>query len=456
MPRFEYKNYLLFLLTIVAVFNYLDRGIIALAMESIKEDFQLSDSQLGLMSGFAFALFYAIAGIPIARWADRGNRNHVVTLTTGLWSLMVVISGFVGNFTQLLLVRVGVAVGESGCVPSAQSLLADYFDRAERPRAMAIYWMSSPLSTILAFLAGGWLIDKFGWQVTFILIGLPGIVLAVLVKFSVREPRLAQQVKIDISSEGLAAAKAEPAQVPLRIVVHTLWQNHAFRHVMMAYCVFMFFIAGISVWIPAFFIRTYSMAAGELGTWIGLTWGFGGLFFTYLGGVLATRYAAHQEGLQMQGVAIICLLCSLFYVLCFLSKDQYLGLFFISVAVGVLLPMTNAAFYASLQSLVEERMRAVALALIFMFSNLIGLGLGPVAVGMASDLLAPDFGQASLRYALLLFSPGYLWCAFHCWKAAQTIEEEIRLVESNITAGNIDTFDGSEISTSCSIEPLER
>jgi MFS family permease len=332
----------------------------------------------------------------------------------------------VGSFTQLLLVRVGVAVGESGCVPPAQSLLADYFDRAELPRAMAIYWMSSPLSTVLAFLVGGWLIEQYGWRLTFILIGLPGILLAILVKFTLREPRLAKEITAGIS----VTSESEPTQVSLSIVLKTLWQKPAFRHVAMAYCVFMFFVAGIGVWIPAFFIRTHGMEAGELGTWLGLTWGFGGLFFTYFGGVLATRYAARQEGLQMQGVALICLLCSVFYILCFLSSGQYLGLLFISLAAGVLLPMTNAAFYASLQSLVEERMRAVALALIFMFSNLVGLGLGPLAVGMASDMLAPDLGQDSLLYALLLFSPGYLWCAYHCWKAAQTIEDEIKLVES--------------------------
>ena len=146
MPKMQYRYYMLVLLTIVAVFSYLDRGVFSLAMESIKHDFQLSDSQLGFMSGLAFALFYAVAGIPIARWADRGNRVNVVTLTTGLWSIMVVMLGFAGSYTHLLLVRVGVAVGESGCAPSAHSLISDYFDRAERPRALAIYWTFAPFA----------------------------------------------------------------------------------------------------------------------------------------------------------------------------------------------------------------------------------------------------------------------------------------------------------------------
>ena len=426
MGKLQYKHYLLVLLTVVAAFNYLDRGILALAMESIKREFQLSDSQLGFMSGFAFALFYAVAGIPIARWADRGNRNHVVALTTGLWSTMVVISGLVGNFTQLLLVRVGIAVGESGCIPPAQSLISDYFDRGELPRAMGIYWMSGPLSIVLAYLGGGWLIEQFGWRTTFMVIGLPGIFLAILVKFTLREPRLRHNINTGITNNDEPA----PKQASLKVVLNTLWRKPAFRHVVMAYSVFMFFAAGIGVWIPAFFIRIYGMTAGELGTWFGFAWGFGGLMFNFLGGVLATRYAARQEGLQMKSVAAICLLCPVFYILCYTSSNKYLALLFVSLVGGGFLPLTSAAFYASIQSLVEERMRAVALAFVFMLANLIGLGLGPVAVGMISDVLAPSFGQNSLRYALLLFSPGYLWCAFHCWKAAATIEDEIRVVES--------------------------
>ena len=162
MPKFVYKHYMLGLLTVVAAFNYLDRFVLSLLMEPIKQELHLSDSQLGLLTGIAFALFYAVAGIPIARWADRGNRNTVVTVTTALWSAMVALFGLAGNFSQLLLVRVGVAVGEAGCLPPAQSLIADYFNRAERPRAMAIYWMCGPIATIIGYLGGGWLAETVG------------------------------------------------------------------------------------------------------------------------------------------------------------------------------------------------------------------------------------------------------------------------------------------------------
>lgn len=427
MAKVHYKYYLLVLLTVVATFNYLDRGVIALAMESLKEDFQLSDSQLGLMSGFAFAFFYAIAGIPIARWADRGNRNHVIALTTGLWSVMIVASSLVGNFVQLLLVRVGVAVGEAGCVPPAQSLISDYFNRAERPRAMAIYWLAGPLAGILSFLGGGWLIEEFGWRITFIVIGLPGILLALLVKFTLREPRL--KPLADRGAETPVNERTKVQQEPLTTVIKTLFRKPAFRHIVMGFCVSLFFGAGIGVWIPAFFMRTHDMGAGELGGWLALYWGIGGLFSTYLGGFLVTRYLPNQERLQFRLIAVLIIFCAVFHALCYLSNNKYMALAYVSIVIGGLVPLMQAPAFAAIQSLVEERMRSIALAFIFMLANLIGLGLGPVAVGVVSDALAPSMGQESLRYALLLFSPGYLWCAFHNWKAAGTIEEEINAVE---------------------------
>ena len=422
MAIFQYRNYLLGLLTIVAAFNYLDRGVLALAMEPIRQEFNLTDSQLGFMSGFAFALFYAIAGIPIARWADRGNRNLVVSITTGLWSIMVAISGLAVNFGQLLLARVGVAIGESGCVPPAQSLISDYFDRAERPKAMAIYWMSAPLSMILAYLGGGWLVEHYGWRVTFMVVGIPGVVLALLVRLTLQEPRL------NNCHKALSLSREQKSPSMWNIAV-TIFEKRAFLHVTLVFCISFFFGTGIGVWIPTFFMRTHGMDPGEIGTWLAFTWGVGGMLFTFLGGTLTTRYASNREKLQMKIVAVIVALCSVFHILCYLSTNKYWALLFVSVVVGCLIPIVQAPVYAAIQSLVQERMRAVALAFIFMFSNLIGLGLGPLIVGIFSDAFSELFDEESLRYALIVFSPGYMWCAIHSWKASTTIEEDIRDVQ---------------------------
>ena len=417
MARMQYKHYLLGLLTLVAVFNYLDRFVLSLLLEPIKQEFQLSDSQLGFLSGFAFALFYAAAGIPIARWADRGNRNTIVSVTTGLWSAMVALCALVGNFSQLLLVRVGVAVGEAGCLPPAQSLIADYFDRAERPRAMAIYWLCGPIAVIIGYLGGGWLVESVGWRMTFVVMGVPGILLAIVVKLSLREPRLKQKVTVVVEHPSFKS------------VLNTLWQQPAFRHIVMAFCVSYFFTMGAFSWIPSFFIRSHGMETGELGTWLALVYGGGGLFGGFVGGTLTNHYAARIESLQMRAVALVLILNGLLSVMIYLSSDKYYALAFLAMN-GFLNAIPNGPVFAAIQSLVNDRMRSVALALIFLLANLIGFGLGPIAAGMLSDLLAPMFGQESLRYALVLFSPGFFWIAFHYWKAANTIQHDIRRVES--------------------------
>ena len=417
MCNFHYKHYLLVLLIVVGVFNLLDRHVLALAMEPLKQEFQLSDGQLGLLSGLAFSLFYAVAGIPIARWADRGNRNVIVALTTGLWSVMVVLCGMAGNFAQLLLTRVGVAIGEAGCVPTVQSLIPDYFDRAERPRAMAIYWLCGPLAIILGYLGGGWLIEYLGWRNTFIVMGVPGIFLALLAKLTLREPRLADKnraVESPLSFKGELTA---------------LWRQRTFRNITMAFILMYFFSAGYSQWLPAFFIRSHGMGIGELGTWFALTWGIGGLFGTFLGGMLATRYMANNEPLQMRACTLVFSLCGLLYIMVFLSSNLYHAITYMATA-GVLQSMCNGVIFSSIQSVVNAQMRSIAFAFIFLLANLIGHGLGPIGAGLLSDLLAPSFGQASLRYALATFSPGLLLAGYYFWQAAGTIEGDIRAVES--------------------------
>ena len=413
MGSFQYKHYMLILLTVVATFNYVDRFVLSLVLEPIKQEFQLSDSQLGLMTGFAFASFYAIAGIPIARWADRGNRNTIVALTTGLWSAMVALSAMVGNFTQLLLVRVGVAIGEAGCLPPANSLIADYFDRAERPRAMAIYWLCGSLSVIIGYLGGGWLVANYGWRLTFIIIGVPGIFLALLVKLTLREPRVAQKI---------VTVKDQPS---FKTVLTTVWQQPTLRNMVLAFTVSYFFTMGLAQWLPTFFMRSYDMDAAEVGAWFSLSWGAVGLVGTYLGGYLTQRYAACKESLQMRFCAVACAIAAFSYAVVFLSGSFNQAILFMSVPVFVG-GMMNGPVFSAIQSLVSDSMRSVTLALIFLCANFIGLGLGPVAVGALSDLLAAAWGQESLRYALLAFTPGFLWVSVFYWKAAKTIEPDIR------------------------------
>ena len=210
----------------------------------------------------------------------------------------------------------------------------------------------------------------------------------------------------------------------------TLWQQHSFRHGGMAFCLASFFGIGIAQWLPTFFIRSYGMEISEIGAWFALTWGVGGMLGTYLGGALVSRYAVHKEALQMRVLALICGICGTMYVMVYLSANKYSAVAFMAI-IATLFAMFTASVFSMIQSLVTDRMRSVALAVTFLLANLIGFGFGPVAVGVISDLLAPRFGQESLRYALMLFSPSYLWLAYHYWKAGSTIENDIRQVELN-------------------------
>lgn len=429
MKETTYKNYLLGILLLMGSVSIFERFVFALVLEPIKNDLQLSDSQLGLMTGIAFAAFYAVAGIPLARWADRGNRVTIAATAVGLVGLMVSLCGMVGSFFQMLLVRAGIAVGEAGTMPAAQSLIADYFDRSERPRAMAIYLMAYPISMIIGYLAGGWLVESFGWRQTFIMLGVPGLFVAVLVKLTLKEPRLSRQVNID--------TEQSPA---IATVLKTLWQQRTFRHIFIAFCVSYFFSMGTSQWLATFFIRSHDMGMVELGGWLALSWGVFGFLGNYFGGHWATKYLARQEKYQMYAIAGLQLLYGMLSIAVYLAPSKGAALSLLAVSAFVV-SCTGGSTLAALQSLVSERMRAVTVAVLFLFGNLIGLGLGPLAIGIASDLLNPIAGQESLRYALALSCPGMLWVAFHFWQAAKTIENDIHAVEEDASRQN--SHDGS-------------
>lgn len=185
----RYRNYVLFILTITYAFNFIDRQILVILQESIKQELLLSDSQLGLLTGIAFALFYVMMGIPIARLADRWVRRNIMSIAIGTWSFMTAISGFAQNYTHLLLARVGVGIGESGCSPPAHSMISDIFPKEKRGTALSIYSMGINIGVLFGFLLGGWINQYFGWRIAFIVVGVPGILIAFLIQFTVKEPK---------------------------------------------------------------------------------------------------------------------------------------------------------------------------------------------------------------------------------------------------------------------------
>lgn len=415
-----YKNYLLGVLALVLASNCLDRVALGLVLQDIKVDLALSDTQLGLLTGIAFALFYSVMGLPIARWADRGNRVTIITITTALWSAAVALCGMAGSFLQLLLIRICVAVGEAGCNPPAHSLIADYFTRAERPKAVAIYMLGAPLATVIGYFGAGWLNQLYGWRVTFIVLGLPGLALAALVWFTLREPRCRALVR-----DATAETHDHPSLREVRI---TLWAKRSFRHLLFFYAMSSFFSTGTGQWKPSFFIRTYGLDTGELGTWLAAIYGLGGFLGTWLGGVWATRYAGGNERLQLRAIAVA------YCFLGFVSACTYLSpsacpAFALLAITMVATGMVVGPMYATIHALVPQRMRAMSIAILFLFANLVGMGLGPLAVGVLSDVFHPWAGENSLRYALLALTPGYLWCALHLWRAGITVARDLAIAD---------------------------
>jgi MFS transporter, Spinster family, sphingosine-1-phosphate transporter len=304
MRTVVYRRYLLGLLTVILIFNFMDRFALGLVLQDIKRDLNLTDTQLGFLTGLAFALFYSVMGIPIARWADRGNRVTVIAVTTALWSVAVALCGMAGSFVQLLSIRVGVAVGEAGGFAPGLSLISDYFDRTERPRAIAIYTLGGSLSAAVGYVFAGWLSSSYGWRLMFIWLGVPGLVLGAIAWLTLRDPRYAKSGDHDGERHSTLNTTTVVAQPSLREVAATLWSNITFRNIVLCLSVQFFFIYGIMQWQPAFFIRSHHFTNAQVGNWFALIYGVGGLLGTYLGGELASRFAAHNERLQLRGIAV--------------------------------------------------------------------------------------------------------------------------------------------------------
>jgi MFS family permease len=407
--------YALGVLTLVYSFNFIDRQLLAILQESIKADLGLSDSQLGLLTGFAFAVFYVTAGIPIARWADRSNRRNIVALSLAVWSGMTAVSGMAQNYLQLLLARIGVGVGEAGGSPPSHSMISDIFPVHQRASALGFYSTGVNVGILFGFLLGGWLNEYFGWRIAFLVVGAPGILLALLVRFTVAEP-----------IRGLSENKqVSDRPIPVTEVLALLWSRRSFRHLAVASGLTAFVAYSIISWGASYFIRSHGMSTGELGTWLALIMGLGGAIGAFGGGVIADRLGNRDKRWYVWVPAIAGLLATPFIVATYSVDSAYLALL-CSVVPGVMGNVFLGSTVATVHGLVGVRMRAMSSAVFFFILNMIGLGLGPFSVGLLSDYLALDYGQESLRYAMLMILPGVgVWAVVHFMLASRNLREDL-------------------------------
>lgn len=384
-----YRNYVLGMLTLVYVFNFIDRQVLVILQESIKKELHLSDTQLGMLSGFTFAVFYVTLGIPIARLADRTNRRNTVAVSLGIWSIMTACSGLAKNFIQLLLARTGVGVGEAGGSPPAHAMISDYFPPQKRSTALSIYSAGIYFGVLIGFLMGGYLNQRLGWRTAFFAVGLPGILFSLLFYVTVKEPRRGA-TDTDIATNG-SPSFAE--------VLKRLYSTKTFVMLSLASALNVFCIYGLINWAPSFLQRLHGMKSAEVGLSLGLIYGIGGAIGSYAGGLLTDHFGKADKRwyLKVPGYAILiaipCAAAALFLQNTFLSLTC-LGL------VASLQSVYLGPSLAVSHSLVPASMRALTSAVFFLVINLVGLGFGPLVVGFVSDQLKPTMGVESLRWAM--------------------------------------------------------
>ncbi len=408
-----YRWYVLGVLMIVYAFSFMDRQIVSILLEDLRLEFDLSDTQLGLLSGIAFALFYATLGVPIARLADRSNRVRIVSIAITVWSAMTAVCGLAGSFWHLFLARIGVGVGEAGGGPPSHSLVSDYFDPTERSVAMSIYSMGPTVGTFIGLAAGGWVAQEYGWRWAFAVVGLPGILLAVLLYTTVKEP-----------VRGALDNAVKPAQrLGFNATVRELVKNRLWLWNMLGHTSAIFVGYGFSSWKPALYLRQFDLSQAEVGTLIGTMALLVGVPGLLVGGLIGDRLIARSRKLAVRCIAYAQLLVVPLYVLGLMADGWLaatallgLGLVFYQLGYGTSISIGLSA--------VNPHQRALAASFGFLIANLLGLGLGPLLVGAISDAAESSFGIRSLAFALGVCLIAMV-ISFVCyWIASNAIKDE--------------------------------
>jgi len=431
-----YWYYVLGLLVLSYVLNTVDRNsVLSLLLEDIKAEFKASDAQLGLLGGIPFAFFYAFLGIPLAMWADRSNRRNVLVFAVATWSAMTALCGLAISFGMLFLCRIGVATGEAGGSPPSHSLISDYFPKSVRGTAFSIFALGVPLGTSLGNFVAGWSRDTFGWRPTFMLVGVPGVLLALLIRATVKEPvrgfadRFLSPTGQPLPA-GAVPAVAKTPTPPVLEVFRVLLRKPSFFHLCLAAALHSVVWYGGSVFNAAFLIRSHALSRTEAGFYLGIIAAVAG-FGTFLGGVAADKLGTWNNDrrwyMWVPGIATLVMVP--FHLVTYLHPSMSLA--FPAFCVTMLLAAVFfGPSFAMTQALAALRMRSVATSILLFVQTLIGFGIGPWAVGQISDLLQPSGltlpllgvvgqGSDSLRWGLVIVGLVNVWAAAHYFHGAR-------------------------------------
>ena len=413
---------MLFALLLVYILNFLDRQIINILAEPIKGELGLSDTQLGLLAGPAFAVFYAVLGIPIARYADNAKTNRVwlISVCLAVWSAMTALCGVAQNFLQLALARIGVGVGEAGCTPAAHSLIADSVPPEKRSSAIAFFGLGIPIGGLLGLIIGGVVNDQYGWRMALMLVGMPGILLAFILPLIIRDPRRCAD-----SAHFNTAGSPMKAKLSIKDAVREVFASKAYLYVFIAASFTAFLSYGKGLWTISFFIRSHGLSTTEAGLAMAVALGISGIIGTWLGGKMADVFGKRDKRHILTLPAIGMAIAAPILFAGYWAEDWR-----IAVALLILPTILNSAYYGPaygcVQGLVRPEARAIAASLVVFGQNLIGLGLGPLLFGVLSDWLQPMAGDDSVRWVLY----GAAWLglipAFFFWRASLRLNAELK------------------------------
>ena len=407
------SHYTLVLLTLIYTLNYFDRNIFSIVLESIKAEMHLTDTQLGLLGGVAFVLFYSFMGIPIAWLADRFNRRNIIAIGLAFWSLMTVCTGLALNVWQLALTRFLMGAGESSCLSPANSMLSDLYDKIRRPLALSILTCGTTFGMFLGYLIGGWMDELFGWRTLFFVGGVPGMVVALIFYLTVPEPERGAaetgKVSLDVAT--------------LRQTAQFLIHNRTYVITLVGGCFMAVHIYAALVWAPTFMLRVHDLPPGQMGTYMALARGPTGLLGMVLGGLLVKQLGQVDERWRIRVPAITCILTAPMEAMFLLSNSLWLSLVALAIA-SLFSAMYVGPVFAILMGVARVRMRAMAVAIFVALGSFIGQFIGPLWVGYMNDVTQARFGDLAIRYSLLVGPACALLAGLVIWLAARSIEAD--------------------------------
>jgi predicted MFS family arabinose efflux permease len=441
-----YRRWLVFVLLLVAVFNFADRAILAVLAQPIKEDLQLTDTDLGLLQGLGFAILYSVLGVPLGLLAERVNRTRLLAACIAVWSAMTVACGFASGFVTMLLGRIGVGVGEAGAQPITNSLVSDHYMPVSRGSVFSLILLGSPMGFLLGQSVGGIVAAEHGWRTAFYVMGVPGLIVAALVLFTLREP-----------PRGLVEGNSVAAKAPapgLVEVLRYLFAKPSYRHLLAGFVIASFTLNAIANFVLPFFLRGFNVPLAQLGVMFGVVSFVSNGLGMLLGGFGVDVLARRDLRWSLWGPALATLLCMPLYFTAFSATSITVALAFVFLG-NLSLASMMAPTMASTQNLASPRMRATATAISAMLVGILGAGLGPTVTGALSDRFAAShFGGGDffvrcpggrggdgmgtaldvaciaasgdgLRLALICTLAAFAWAALHYWLAARTLQDDL-------------------------------